>query len=212
MNSRGLLYSCAGVCGVLALGAVWMAASNATWVGTLNGPASGPYAGSTTFDVATTTPDTYFVAKVVDGDTIDVYMGSSTTRLRLIGMDTPEVVDPRKPVQCFGREASAEGHKLMENQWVRLQYDAVTGKKDIYGRTLAYVFLPDRSTPLGASGISYNEFMIRNGFAREYDYQNQKYEYRAQFQAAQKAAQSENLGFWSPSTCNGNTTKPAGAQ
>ena len=153
---------------------------------------------------STTTPDTYFVQKVVDGDTVDVNIGGTTTRLRLIGMDTPEVVDSRKPVQCFGREASAEGHKLLESQWVRLQYDTVTGKKDIYGRTLAYVFLPD--------GTLYNEFMIRNGFAHEYDYENQKYKYRTQFQAAQKSAHAENLGFWSPQTCDGNTTKPAGAK
>lgn len=154
--------------------------------------------------LSTTTPDTYFVQKVVDGDTVDVYMNGKATRLRLIGMDTPEVVDPRKPVQCYGREASAEGHKLLENQWLRLEYDAVTGKTDIYGRTLAYIFLPD--------GTLYNEFMIRNGFAHEYDYQNQKYKYRTRFQAAQKSARAENLGFWSPQTCNGNTTKPAGAR
>jgi len=110
-------------------------------------------------------------------------------------------VDARKPIQCYGPEASAEGHKLLENQRVRLEYDTVTGKTDIYGRTLAYVYLPD--------GTLYNEFMIRNGYAHEYDYQNQKYEYRARFQAAQTAAKQEHLGFWSPETCDGNTTKPA---
>jgi len=201
MNTRGLLYSCAGVCGALALGATWMASPEAPWIPSFS--TSTTVATSTPNAFSTTTPNVYFVEKVVDGDTDDVLMNGKVVRLRLIGMDTPEVVDPRKPVQCFGREASAEGHKLLENQWVRLEYDAVTGKTDIYGRTLAYLFLPD--------GTLYNEFMIREGFAHEYDYQNQKYKYRAQFQAAQKAAQSEGLGFWSPQTCNGNTTKPAGA-
>lgn len=153
---------------------------------------------------ATTTPNVYAVERVVDGDTLDVRMGNGTVRLRLIGMDTPEVVDARKPVQCFGREASAEGHKLLEGQYVRLEYDAVTGTKDIYGRTLAYVFLTD--------GTFYNEFMIESGFAHEYDYENQKYKYRAEFQAAQAHAKAAQLGFWSPQTCGGNTTKPAGAQ
>ena len=189
---RRLLYACALLCGALAL----YAASQASAPHALQSAAA-----SASFP-ATTTPDTYFVLKVVDGDTIDVAM-STTTRLRLIGMDTPEVVDPRKPVQCFGKEASAEGHKLLENQWVRLEYDAVAGRTDKYGRALAYVFLLD--------GTLYNEFMIRQGFAHEYDYQNQKYTYRARFQAAQTTARQEQLGFWSPQTCDGNTTKPAGA-
>jgi len=199
MNSRGLWYACAGVCGVLALGATGMAASNAAWVPSPNTSAA------TTPGVATTTPDTYFVEKVVDGDTIDVNIDGKTTRLRLVGMDTPEVVDPRKPVQCFGKEASAEGHKMLENQWVRLEYDAVSGTYDRYGRTLAYVFR-------ASDGLFYNEFMIANGFAHEYTYESQHYKYQADFKAAQARAEEEQLGFWSPSTCSGNTTKPASTQ
>jgi micrococcal nuclease len=89
----------------------------------------------------------------------------------------------------------------LDNSWVRLEYDVVAGKTDKYGRTLAYVFLLD--------GTSYNEFMIRKGFAHEYDYDGQKYEYRAAFRAAQAEAKHEQLGLWSPSTCNGDTTRPA---
>ena len=44
------------------------------------------------------------VVRVVDGDTADVDLVGQTVRLRLIGMDTPETVDPRTSVQCFGRE------------------------------------------------------------------------------------------------------------
>jgi micrococcal nuclease len=195
MNARRILYTVALACALLATAAAHLALSP-------------PHASTPTpvFIAAaesTTTPDTYKVVKVVDGDTDDVLIDGKVVRLRLEGMDTPEVVDTRKPVQCFGREASAEGHKLLDGTWVRLAYDAVSGKTDIYGRTLAYVYLPD--------GTMYNEFMIRNGYAHEYDYQNQKYEYRAQFQADQAAAKKEQLGFWSPQTCDGNTTKPATA-
>jgi micrococcal nuclease len=196
MTARLFLRLFAALALLLSLGAAYLA----------NGAshtASTPQTAAAAVSQSTTTPDTYFVQKVVDGDTIDINMNGTTTRLRLIGMDTPEVVDPRKPVQCFGKEASAEGHKLLENTWVRLEYDAVTGKNDIYGRTLAYVFLQN--------GTLYNEFMIRNGYAHEYDYQNQKYKYRTAFKAAQTAAKEALLGFWSPSTCDGNTTKPAGA-
>jgi micrococcal nuclease len=196
MTTRRALRLFAAVALVLALGSVRMA-SVAT------APVSASQTAAAALSQSTTTPDTYFVQKVVDGDTIDIYMNGVTTRLRLIGMDTPEIVDPRKPVQCFGPEASAEGHKLLENTWVRLESDPVTGTLDKYGRTLAYVFLQD--------GTLYNEFMIREGFAHEYDYDNQKYEYRTEFQAAQKAAKAEKKGFWADNTCAGNTTKPAGA-
>ena len=46
------------------------------------------------------------VVRVVDGDTVDARFDGKVQRLRLIGMDSPEVVDPRKPVECFGRNAS----------------------------------------------------------------------------------------------------------
>ena len=51
--------------------------------------------------------------RVVDGDTIVVHLGGRDERVRLIGIDTPETVDPRKPVQCFGKEASAHTHDLL---------------------------------------------------------------------------------------------------
>jgi endonuclease YncB( thermonuclease family) len=44
----------------------------------------------------------------VDGNTIDVQFDNGwIERCRLVGVDTPELVDLRKPVQCYGREASA---------------------------------------------------------------------------------------------------------
>jgi micrococcal nuclease len=61
------------------------------------------------------------VVRVVDGDTVDVqFADGSTDRLRLIGIDTPEVVDPRKPVQCFGREASQHARELLNQPTQRL--------------------------------------------------------------------------------------------
>ena len=47
-------------------------------------------------------PGLYQVTHVDDGDTIVVAQGGVTETVRLIGMDTPEVKDPRKPVQCYG--------------------------------------------------------------------------------------------------------------
>lgn len=119
--------------------------------------------------------------------------------MRLIGLDTPETVDPRKPVQCFGKEASNKGKELLTGKKVRLEKDTTQGDKDKYGRTLAYIYTE--------SGIFYNKYMIEQGYAHEYTY-NTSYKYQSEFKQAQKTAESNKVGLWSPSTCNGVTTTP----
>jgi endonuclease YncB( thermonuclease family) len=142
------------------------------------------------------------VIRVVDGDTVDIQLEDGTTeRLRLIGIDTPEVVDPRKPVQCFGREASSHAHELLDGQVVMLEVDASQGQRDIYGRLLAYLWLPDNR--------NFGEVMIADGFAHEYTYRL-PYTYLDSFSAAQDTAMANQVGLWSPATCRGDTTQPAG--
>ncbi len=145
----------------------------------------------------------YSVTSVVDGDTIKISMSGKEVTLRLIGMDTPETVDPRKPVQCFGKEASNKAKELLSGKKVRIEVDPTQGELDKYGRTLAYVYRDD--------GIFYNKYMIEQGYAHEYTY-NAPYKYQAEFKAAQKAAQTSQLGLWSPSTCNGDTTSSNSTQ
>src|SRR3989344_2606113 len=55
----------------------------------------------------------YSVVSVVDGDTVKLSIDGTTKTIRLIGLDTPETVDPRKPVQCFGKEASNKAKELL---------------------------------------------------------------------------------------------------
>jgi micrococcal nuclease len=100
------------------------------------------------------------VVRVVDGDTVLVALGAGGTqeRVRLIGVDTPETVKPRTPVQCFGRAASAEAHRLLDGRSVRLVPDVEA--RDRYGRMLAYVYRrPD--------GLFVNAELARRGFARQ---------------------------------------------
>lgn len=139
----------------------------------------------------------YSVTEVVDGDTVKVNINGKIETLRLIGLDTPETVDPRKPVQCFGKEASNKGKELLTGKKVRLEKDATQGDKDKYGRTLAYIYTE--------SGIFYNKYMIEQGYAHEYTY-NTAYKYQSEFKQAQKTAEANKAGLWSPSTCNGVTT------
>lgn len=139
--------------------------------------------------------DLFQVTEVVDGDTIKV---STIGTLRLIGMDTPETRDPRKPVQCFGREASNKAKELLSGKKVYLEYDPAN-KIDKYGRTLAYVYRED--------GLFYNAEMIKQGFAHSYvQFPHPRLD---EFNTYQREARENNRGFWSANTCNGNTTQAA---
>ena len=134
----------------------------------------------------------YPVVKVVDGDTIDVSVNGEKIRVRLIGLDTPEIVDPRKPVQCFGKAASDEAKRLLNGKLVRLEKDSSQDTYDKYGRLLAYVFLPDE-TNIGA-------YMIAEGYGHEYTH-NLPYRYQAEFKAAEAEAREEKKGLWADDAC-----------
>ena len=140
-------------------------------------------------------PDTKdsLVTRVVDGDTIIVLINGVSEKVRLIGVDTPETVDPRRPVQCFGKEASAFTKALLENKLVRLETDSSQGDKDKYGRLLRYVYLGD---------ILVNEKIIAEGYGHEYTYRT-PYRYQSKFKLAQKEAEGAQNGLWAPATCAG---------
>ena len=79
------------------------------------------------------------VERVVDGDTVIVRADGGALRVRLLGIDTPETVDPDRPVGCFGPEASAYTKHLLTGRSVTLVYDREL--HDRYGRLLAYIYL-----------------------------------------------------------------------
>jgi micrococcal nuclease len=95
------------------------------------------------------------VLRVVDGDTIEVALDGGEEDVRYIGVDTPETVKPGTPVQCFGPEASARNHELVEGRTVRLDFDREL--RDDYGRLLAYV---------SAGGKLVNAELVAGGYAR----------------------------------------------
>lgn len=136
----------------------------------------------------------YAVTDVVDGDTLKINMGGTVETLRLIGIDTPETVDPRKPVQCFGTEASNRAKALLSGQKVRIEADSTQDTRDKYGRLLVYIYRDD--------GLFFNKSMVADGYAYEYTY-DKAYKYQEEFKAAQLAAQNAGKGLWSPNTCNG---------
>lgn len=132
------------------------------------------------------------VSRVVDGDTLSVRTGDSDIKVRLIGVDTPELVDPRTPVQCFAQEASDFTKSALTGQLVYLEDDPSQDSTDRYGRRLAYVWTLD--------GRLINLDLIAEGYANEYTYST-PYRYQRRFQDAETAAAAQDRGLWNPKTC-----------
>ena len=135
----------------------------------------------------------YFkVIKVVDGDTIAVDIDGVSETIRLIGINTPETVDPRKPVECFGVEASNKAKELLSGKLVALEKDISQDERDKYGRLLRYVRIKD--------GLFYNLEIIKQGYAYEYTY-NTPYKYQGEFNEAENNARTKKLGLWADGAC-----------
>ena len=127
---------------------------------------------------------TVVVSRVVDGDTVEVRLDGETEDVRYIGVDTPETVKPGAPVDCFGPQASAFNHRLVEGRRVRL----VLGeeRRDVYDRLLAYVYLGDRFV---------NAELVRRGLARTLTIPPND-RYAARFKRLEIAASRAGRGLW----------------
>ncbi|MBI5358429.1 thermonuclease family protein [Candidatus Amesbacteria bacterium] len=135
----------------------------------------------------------YRVVSISDGDTIKVLMNKKIETIRFIGVDTPETVDPRRPVQCFGKEASNFTKKTLSNTNVKLESDFIAGDRDKYKRLLRYVFLED--------GQNFNQVLIEEGFGHEYTYKSQPYKYQNAFKRSEINARENSRGLWAPDAC-----------
>ncbi len=125
-----------------------------------------------------------WVIRVVDGDTLEVRIGGEVEDVRLIGVDTPETVDPEEPVQCFGHRASRFQHRLVEGRRVRLVFGVE--HRDAYGRLLAYAYLGPRFI---------NAELVRRGLARTLAIPPNT-RYRARFERLELAAARAGHGLW----------------
>ena len=148
--------------------------------------------------------ETATVTRVVDGDTLVVeIIGRSDgpgagdaplgpdQRVRLLGIDTPESVDPRRPVGCFGKEASAAASAFTQGQEVRLVADIE--EVDGFDRLLRYVYLGDEMV---------NARLVVNGYATAFTYPP-NVRHADLFVDLERQARDGNRGLWSPETCNG---------
>jgi micrococcal nuclease len=97
--------------------------------------------------------DPVLVRFVIDGDTIDV---ATIGRVRLLGIDAPEIGHRFDTTAPFGRDAKQRLTSLVAHRWVRLEFDGQ--REDAYQRHLAYILLED--------GTFVNAVLVREGLAR----------------------------------------------
>jgi micrococcal nuclease len=130
----------------------------------------------------------FTVVKVVDGDTLDINVPDGkfdTTRIRLLGVDTPETKHPEKGPMYFGEEAADFATKLAFGKQVTVYLDAPR-TRGYYGRLLAYVQLPDDSMlneVLLTEGLAYADLRFDHSFYNKYE-------------QLQVAARSHKKGLW----------------
>ena len=132
---------------------------------------------------------TVTVSRVIDGDTIEVSPAvNGLMDVRLIGVDTPETVDPAEGVEPYGPQASDIAKRELSGRRVRLEFDQE--RMDQYGRLLAYVH---------AGGTMFNEELVAKGYAQAYPYPPNT-AHAGLFAAAQRGARAAGLGIWGLST------------
>jgi micrococcal nuclease len=125
------------------------------------------------------------VQRVVDGDTFVAVVKGRRERIRVIGVDTPESVDPNRPDEPYGKEASDFAKHYLDGETVRLAGDAEP--RDRYGRMLAYVWLRD--------GTFWNALLVAEGYAQQLTIPP-NVTYASLFRRLVAEARSNDRGLW----------------
>lgn len=133
----------------------------------------------------------YKVLNVYDGDTFTVDYNGVETSVRIIGVNTPETVDPRKTVECFGEQASLYLKNKLSGREVDLERDYTQDNRDKYNRLLRYAYLDGEDVGYG---------IIYNGYGYEYTY-NIPYEKQSKYKEAEKDAELNERGLWGEGGC-----------
>lgn len=135
--------------------------------------------------------ETATVERVVDGDTIIVHRNGAadTDRVRLIGINTPELGHGNGPDECYGTEAAALlSSMLPEGTEIELRPDPTQLQVDKFGRLLRHIELPETKTNVVVE-------LLGAGAGPEYTY-DKPYQGQAAYRAAEAAARSQAAGYW----------------
>ena len=131
--------------------------------------------------ISCSNPQILICARVIDGNTIVL---SNNERVRLIGVDTPETKHPQKPVEYYGKEATAFTKSMVGGKVVKLKYDVQ--RRDKYGRLLAYVYLMD--------GTFLNAEIIKQGYGHACT--RFPFKYTEEFKQYEREAREAKKGLW----------------
>jgi micrococcal nuclease len=137
------------------------------------------------------------VTRVIDGDTVRVARGGSSDRVRLLGIDTPEVFESerldrdvretgrtREEIQALGRLSSQFTRRHLGGKHVSLEFDVQ--QRDRFGRMLAYVWI---------GHTLFNMQIVREGYAQVMTIPP-NVKYAEVLLACQREAQQRNRGLW----------------
>ncbi len=131
--------------------------------------------------------DVISLSKCTDGDTAHFNINGNDTKVRFLGIDTPETVKANTPVQPFGKEASNYTcNALTQAKEIRIEYED-SNKVDKYGRSLGWIFVDD---------VLLQSELVRQGLA-EVKYLEDTYKYATELKQAEKEAKMNQLGIWS---------------
>ncbi|WP_396932603.1 thermonuclease family protein [Mycolicibacterium sp.] len=138
------------------------------------------------------------VVRVVDGDTVDIrHDDRGRLRIRILGINAPETHKRGWTVGCYGPESAAwAGAVLPVGQRVSMEADPTQGLTDRYGRTLAYLDLPD--------GRDFSVESVRAGMSQVATYGKRPVQRFAALTAAENEAKTLHAGLWGP-PCFGAT-------
>jgi micrococcal nuclease len=144
---------------------------------------------TTALDIEKYHGKTFTVVHVVDGDTLDVDIPDGRnryTRIRLLGIDTPEIGGEQSSGMYYGPQAAEFTEKLVLGKPATLYLDSPNPTRGKYGRLLAYVKLPDR--------VFLNEVLLTEGYA--YADLRFGHSFYNKYKQLQSAARSAKKGLW----------------
>src|SRR6056297_1398738 len=149
----------------------------------------------------TETASTVTVARVIDGDTMEVeYANGTEETVRLLGVDTPETTFSRVSPDEFagipdttagsdqlfnwGERATTLAEDELEGRQVEMVFDPDSDRRGYFGRLLVYLYV---------DGENFNGQLLADGYARMYDSQ---FSLREEFVALEQEAQASGVGLW----------------
>lgn len=128
------------------------------------------------------------ITRIIDGDSLILINSSGKEEtVRLLLIDSPEIVHPDKPEEKFAKEASDFAKNYLK-QGQRVVLERGNPEKDNYGRTLGYIFL---------NGVNFNQLMVEEGYARIAYVYEPNTKYLNELKQAEKRARKKKLNIWS---------------